>query len=143
MESPHLIILKKVIQGEQIPGAEQRDALVRLDHMLADLAADLQIPFRGPYVGLRQAPEQHLLAIDRHRWSQEDSRWGVAVCSQHPRYDLRAEWTLATVSRERLPLVVQALPAFFSGYANLASQSFAPSRPSVSRLKTLAELFAH
>ncbi|PKY10614.1 hypothetical protein B1757_08525 [Acidithiobacillus marinus] len=143
MESPHIIILKSASQGSAIPATELRDALFRLDHMLADLVEDLQIPFRGPCVGLRQAPEQHLLAVARHRWSQEDCRWGVAICSQHPRYDLRAEWTLATVSRERLPLVVKALPAFFSGYASAAAQGIEPTRPSLSRLKSLAELFAH
>jgi hypothetical protein len=143
MESPHLIFLKNVAQGAPANSPEIRDALHRLDHMLSDLASDLQIPFVGPCVGLRHAPEQHLLSVADHRWSQADSYWGAAICSHHPVYGLRAEWTLATVSRERLPFVVRALPGFFSGYAAIAAQSADPSRPSVSRLKSLAELFAH
>lgn len=50
MESPQLIILKNAVQGARIPAAELHDALFRLDHTQADLAADLQIPFRGPSV---------------------------------------------------------------------------------------------
>jgi hypothetical protein len=143
MESPHLIFLKNVAQGTTANAPEIRDALHRLDHMLADLSSDLQIPFVGPCVGLHHAPEQHLLSVAEHRWSQADSYWGVAICSHHPVYGLRAEWTLGTVSRERLPMVVRALPSFFSGYAAIAAQSTEPSRPSLSRLKSLAELFAH
>ncbi len=143
MESPHLIFLKNVSQGTAASSTEIRDALHRLDHMLADLAADLQTAYAGPYVGLRHSPEQHLLAVAEHRWSLEKIGWGIAICSLHSTYGMRAEWTLANVSRERLPIIVAALPAFFSGYASATSKSAARERPSALRLKSLAELFTH
>jgi hypothetical protein len=143
MESPHLILLKNAAHGQPAQAEALRDALHRVDHMLADLASDIGIVYPGPYVGLHHTPEQHLLVVADHHWSLEQRGWGVAVCTQHPVFGWRAEWLLATVSRERLPIIINALPNFFAGYAAAAEASSAKKRPSTQRLKTLAELFAH
>ena len=143
MESPHLIFLKNAADGQPASSALLRDALHRLDHMLADLAGDLRIAYAGPYVGLNHTPRQHQLCVAEHRWSAQEGGWGVAICTSHPVHGWRAEWRLATVSRERLPLVVKALPALFAGYTAEAEASPAAKRPSTRRIREIAELFAH
>jgi hypothetical protein len=143
MESPHLIFLKNAADGRPASSELLRDALHRLDHMLADLAGDLRITYAGPYVGLNYTPQQHQLCVAEHQWSVQEGGWGVAICTSHPVHGWRAEWRLATVSRERLPLVVNALPALFAGYAAAADASPTAKRPSTRRIHEIAELFAH
>ena len=143
MESPHLVFLRNAVRGQTVPVVPLRDALHRLDHMLTGLAGDLHIPYAGPYVGLGQMTRQHQLCIAEHQWSAQERGWGVAICVSHPVHGWRAEWRLATVSRERLPLIVQALPALFAGYAAAADASPAAQRPSTKRIHEIAGIFAH
>lgn len=143
MESPHLIFLKNAVGSKPASSELLRDALHRLDHMLADLAGDLRVAYAGPYVGLKHTPQQHQLCVAEHQWSVQERGWGVAICTCHPVHGWRAEWRLATVSRERLPLIVNALPALFTGYAATAGASPAAQRPSTRRIHEIAEFFAH
>ncbi|MHB1280718.1 MAG: hypothetical protein ACYCYL_05735 [Acidithiobacillus sp.] len=143
MESPHLIFLKNAVNSQPASSEALRDALHRLDHMLTDLANDLRVTYAGPYVGLSHAPQQHQLCVAEQQWSLQERGWGAAICTNHPVHGWRAEWRLATVSRERLPLVVNALPALFAGYAAAADASPAAKRPSTRRIHEIAELFAH
>ena len=143
MESPHLIFLRNVVNNKPASSEKLRDALHRLDHMLTDLTNNLRVTYGGPYVGLKHTPQQHRICIAEQQWSLQERGWGVAVCTSHPVHGWRAEWRLATVSRERLPLIVNALPALFAGYAAAVDASPTASRLSTKRIHEIAELFAH
>ncbi len=139
MESPNLLVLRQTLLGEKPLGLGIRDVLARLDHLVTDLSRDLQVELAGPAVGMRHTPDLHRLCVARHHWTGHDHEWGVAICSMANPAFPRCEWRLSTVSRERLPIIVRALPAFFREYARIALE-LRGSRPSVWRLHEIAEL---
>ena len=142
MESPHIVLLRDALGGTPITQAEIRDALQRVDRLVADLAGDLQVSYAGPFVGPPLAPEQHQLCVREHHWPRDVHAWGVALCSTHPTHAGRADWRLGGVSRDRLPIVLQALPAFFAGYAQSAADAGMAKRGSCRRLREIAHALA-
>ena len=139
MESPFLLELREHLHGTPLAQARLRDALGRLEHLVGQLAQDLQIPHLGPSVGIGRQGDAQRLCVADHHWTGAVHAWGVAVCSTSPTGTLRADWHLAKVSRERLPRVVAALPQFFREYAALAVGQ-AGERASSQRLLSIAEL---
>ncbi|MDD3761092.1 MAG: hypothetical protein PHO57_09720 [Acidithiobacillus sp.] len=139
MESPFLLELRRHLQ-EKTPGTEAlRAAFVPLDHLLADIATDQQITYDGPGVGLGMQANLHRLRIAQHHWTGTERAWGLAVCSYAGQGEPRSEWRIARASRERLPVILRALPEFFHGYAELARKEH-PGRSSSKRLQEIADL---
>ncbi|WP_308387787.1 hypothetical protein [Acidithiobacillus sp. AMEEHan] len=139
MESPFLLELRRHLQDET-PGTEVlRTAFIPLDHLLADIATDLQIVYDGPGVGLGTQPNLHRLRVAQHHWTGSEQAWGLAVCSYAGPGEPRSEWRIARASRERLPVILRALPEFFHGYAELALREH-PERGSCKRLQEIAHL---
>lgn len=52
MEEPHIELLREAGCGGAVPPGALRDAFVRFDHMVEDIAADLKVEYLGPHVGL-------------------------------------------------------------------------------------------
>jgi len=138
MESPFLLELQEHLRGKPLTTEQLRDALGRLEHLVGQIAVDLQIPYLGPSVGIGRQEDSHRLCVAEHHWTGSLRAWGVAVCSTSAGM-LRADWHLAKVSRERLPRVAAALPRFFEEYAALAAAQ-AGERASSQRLQRIAEL---
>ncbi len=114
---PFLKILRERACAETIPvDAALTDALARLSRLLAQLAADLQVEYLGPPVGLGDGRDAFRLAVRAHQEAPGVRTWGVRVCSAQPHAGLRADWDLPVVSRLRKVVVVRALPAFLAGY---------------------------
>ncbi|WP_248886379.1 hypothetical protein [Acidithiobacillus acidisediminis] len=141
MESPFLLTLQSQLHGQTVSQKALRDAFIPLDHFLGDIASDLQIIYDGPDVGLDAHPNLHRLRIAEHHWTGTEHAWGIAVCSYAGSGEPRSEWRIHRVSRERLPVILQALPEFFRGYAALAQRE-RPGRGSTQRLEDVTALFA-
>ncbi|MDA8389909.1 MAG: hypothetical protein M0Z76_04115 [Gammaproteobacteria bacterium] len=127
---PFLKILRDRAHAGTIPAdAALTEALGRLSRLLAHLAADLQVEYVGPHVGLGDGRDAFCLAVRAHEEAPNRRVWGVRVCSAQPHAGLRADWDLAAVSRLRKVIVVRALPAFLAGYAEAVAQAGrAPTR---------------
>lgn len=139
VESPFLLELRRHLQEETPRTEALRAAFVPLDHLLADIATDQQILYDGPGVGLGIQPNLHRLRIAQHHWTGSERAWGLAVCSYAGQGEPRSEWRIARASRERLPVILRALPEFFHGYAEMALREH-PSRGSSRRLQEIARL---
>lgn len=100
-----------------VAGVDLNGALTQLDRMLEDLAADLQVEFYGPHVGLFPDRPSYRLVVRAHVWDTQRARWGLAVCTALPSGGWRADWRVQAVSRLRRNVLVQALPEFFVGFA--------------------------
>ena len=140
MESPFLLQLQRGLHGETLSSEALRGAFVSLDHLLSQLAQDLQIVYDGPDVGLASQANLHRLRIAEQHWTGTERAWGVAVCSYAGKGEPRSEWRIHRVSRERLPHLLQALPAFFVGYHTAAEETH-PERASTLRLREISRLF--
>ncbi|WP_369574303.1 hypothetical protein [Acidithiobacillus sp. IBUN Pt1247-S3] len=139
VESPFLLLLQRHLHGETAGGESLREAFVSLDHLLVDIASDLQITYDGPGVGLGKQADLHRLRIAEHHWTGTERVWGLAVCSYAGRGEPRSEWRIQRASRERLPVILRALPEFFRGYAELADRD-RQGRGSGKRLHDIALL---
>ncbi|MEL5848418.1 MAG: hypothetical protein U7M05_03535 [Candidatus Igneacidithiobacillus chanchocoensis] len=140
MESPFLLQLQRGLQGEKTSSETLRGAFVSVDHLLTQLAQDLQIVYDGPDVGLGSQANLHRLRVAEQHWTGAEHAWGVAVCSYAGKGEPRSEWRIHRVSRERLPIILQALPAFFHGY-HTAAEGAHPERASTRRLGEISRLF--
>lgn len=116
------------------------DALVRLDHLLAGVSADLQVEYYGPCVGV-EAVSAHRLAVRAHLWEMGRPQWGVKICSTAPQAHWRAEWTLQGCGRLRKALIVRALPEFLAGYAQAVAAAGLSGSASGQRVAALARRF--
>lgn len=92
------------------------DALARLDYMLEGICRDLRVEYYGPFVGV-ESLEAHRLVVRDHEWRVGERLWSLKICSAAKSANWRAEWALQGASRMRKPIIVAALPDFFSGFA--------------------------
>lgn len=114
---PFLVTLRDQAKAPRlVPDGALDDALVRLGHILAQLAEALEVEYIGPFVGLGAGREAFCLAIRAHTEAPGVQVWGARVCSAEPHSGLRANWELARVARLRKPVLAQALPPFLAGY---------------------------
>jgi len=139
MESPFLLRIRETLDGERRISETTRSDFQALDHLVANIAQDLQVDYDGPEVGIGTNSGLHRLRVAEHHWTGAQRGWGVAVCSYAQSNHPRSEWRLAKVSRERLPLVLHALPRFFLGYVQVA-RSQREDRASLRRLQHIAKL---
>lgn len=116
-------------------------ALTRLDHLLAEVSADLQVEYYGPCVGV-EAAAAHRLVVRAHAWDSGRPQWGVRICSAAPQAHWRAEWTLRGAGRLRKALIVRVLPEFFAGYSLAAAAAGRVRSASGQRVADLARRFA-
>lgn len=137
MQPAFLSLLKTAGQTPPEP-AQLLDVLKRLDHLLAEIAADLKVEYLGPYVGLGNAPETHRLVVREHLWHLRDRHWGAAICSTQAGTGWRAEWPLYGASRERQKMVLCALPLFFSGYHKAIDAAGLSQRNAAKRVTEIA-----
>lgn len=137
MQQAFLSLLKTAGQAPSDP-VRLLDALKRLDHLLAEIAADLKVEYVGPCVGLGQAPEIHRLVVREHVWHLRDRRWGVAICSAQAGAAWRADWPLYAASRERRQPVLRNLPFFFSGYQEAVEAAGLSHRNAAKRIAEIA-----
>lgn len=112
-------------------------ALARLNRVMDALAAELEVAYVGPAVGVEER-QVHRLVIDAHAWKAGGRAWGLRVCSALPAGGWRAEWTLDAVGRLRRALVVAALPALMSGYAAAVTAAGRHETPAGRRVRELA-----
>lgn len=111
-----LPLLARLSRASTIPvDSELDDALARLDHMLDGLCTALEVEHFGPFVGVERL-EAHRLVVRKHVWRLDAPAWSLKICPTAPAANWRAEWAIQSASRMRKPIVVRALPEFFSGF---------------------------
>lgn len=136
---PFLATLCEQLRSPQPPGPALDSALARLSRILAGLASALEIEYIGPFVGLGAGHQAFCLAVRAHTEAFGVYSWGVRVCSAQAHAGLRASWELARVARLRKPVLVQALPAFLSGYYEAVVAAGQDETLSGRRLRELAQ----
>lgn len=97
-------------------GAPLDGALTELDSLLATLAAELEVEYYGPEVGIESGRHVYRLVVRPHEWRIHQPRWSLKVCTALPHAGWRADWPVQGASRLRKRRIVSALPAFFAGY---------------------------
>ncbi len=118
-------------------------ALAQLDALLARLAGDLQVEYYGPEIGVAAGRHVYRLVVRAHEWEINDLTWSLKVCTALPHARWRADWAVHGVGRLRKPLVVQALPAFFAGYAAAIRAAGRAETPAGRQVTELAGAFAN
>lgn len=119
---------------------ELDDALAHLDHMLAGLCVALRVEYFGPYVGVERR-DAHRLVVREHAWQLGQPSWSLKVCASAPAANWRAEWAIQNASRMRKPLIVRALPEFFTGFAAAIEAQGKSQTPAGARIGEIAALF--
>ncbi|MGH8672637.1 MAG: hypothetical protein ACREUA_11505 [Burkholderiales bacterium] len=133
-------VLARRARHETITVDRELDAaLERLDSMLCGLCGELRVEFYGPEVGV-EARAAHRLVVRAHLWKQQH-QWSLKICSAAAQADWRAEWAIHGASRVRKPIVVVALPGFFSGFAQAVEQAGKQHGAAGRRLRELASWF--
>lgn len=115
-------------------------ALARLDRMLAQLCAALEVEYCGPCVGVEKA-EVHRLVVRAHEVAPSRREWGLKVCLAAGEARWRAEWSIQGAGRLRKRLIVQALPEFLAGFAQAVEESGKGETPAGRRVLELARWF--
>ncbi|WP_455385804.1 hypothetical protein [Acidihalobacter prosperus] len=120
------------------------EALRALDTEMTELAEVLQVEHVGPGVGMQDMGAEHVfrLAVRHHVWDVSEAAWGLKVCDGLPNGSLRAMWPIYGVARLRKQQLVQALPQFFSGYADAVREAGKDETPAGRRVLSLAAAFA-
>ncbi len=111
------LLVKRGHAAEPHVDQELERALIRLDVMLEALAAELQVEYFGPEVGLGAGANVYRLVVRAHEWDGLKQAWSARVCTALPHAGWRAAWTLHGASRLRKRIIVCCLPEFFHGYA--------------------------
>lgn len=137
-----LPLLVRLSRASTIPvDGELDDALARLDHMLDGLCAALEVEHLGPFVGVERL-EAHRLVVRKHVWRLGAPAWSLKICPSAPAANWRAEWAIQSASRMRKPIVVRALPEFFSGFAGAIDAVGKAETLAAARISEIAALFA-
>ena len=139
MESFLIVLRDQARDPKRRPDRALDDALARLSHILSQLAPALGVEYRGPFVGIGAGREAFCLAVRAHAEGPHDPVWGARVCSAAPHRGLAAHWDLAAVSRQRKPLVAQALPAFLAGYHEAVVAAARAESAAGRRLRALSQ----
>ena len=119
---------------------ELDEALTKLDQLLAEICAAVQIEFDGPFVGV-ETPEAHRLAVRAHEWKIHEPSWSMKICTTAPAANSRAEWAVQSAGRLRKQIVVKALPAFFAGFAQAIDAAGKSEMPEAKHVQALAQHF--
>jgi hypothetical protein len=117
-------------------------ALAQLDKMMEGLARELQVEYYGPEIGVSEGRHVYRLVVRAHEWEIHNPTWSLKVCTALPHAGWRADWAVQGVARLRKALVVQALPAFFAGYAQAVAEAGKSETKAGQRLAELARAFA-
>lgn len=117
-------------------------ALTQLDHMLTNLARDLQVEYYGPAIGVDAGREVYRLVVRAHEWRIHQHEWSLKICTALPHAGWRADWAIQSAARRRKILVVQALPEFFVGYYAAVCAAGKQDTNAGRRLGELARRFA-
>lgn len=130
-------------RAQKVGVDEELDAaLARLDAQLAQLAGELQVEYYGPEIGVAAGRHVYRLVVRAHEWEINNPTWSLKVCTALPHARWRADWAVQGVSRLRKPLVVQALPAFFAGYAEAIAVAGRADTPAGRQVMEFARAFA-
>ncbi|MGA7800369.1 MAG: hypothetical protein WCC36_06120, partial [Gammaproteobacteria bacterium] len=115
---PYVAYLAEQALAEPVAITAELDAaLARLDRAFATLAAELQVEYFGPGVGVDAERSVFQLVIGPHRGGIEGPVWGLRVCDGTASGGLRPMWAVQGVGRLRKALVVKALPELLAGFA--------------------------
>jgi hypothetical protein len=117
-------------------------ALAQLDALLAQLAGALRVEYYGPEIGVGAGRHVYRLVVRAHEWEINNPTWSLKVCTALPHAGWRADWAVQGVARQRKALVVQALPAFFDGYATAIAAAGEADTPAGRQVVELARVFA-
>jgi hypothetical protein len=117
-------------------------ALAQLDVLLAQLAGDLRVEYYGPEIGVAAGRHVYRLVVRAHEWEIHNPTWSLKVCTALPHAHWRADWAVQGVGRLRKPLIVQALPAFFAGYADAIVAAGQADTPAGRQVTELSRAFA-
>lgn len=117
------------------------EALEALDAELATLAAELEVEYLGPGIGMQDMGAEHVfrLAVRHHVWDVDTAGWGVKVCDGLPQGNLRPMWAMQGVGRLRKQQLVKVLPEFLRGYAAAVAAAGKAEAPAGQKLQALAE----
>jgi hypothetical protein len=126
---------------EIAPDAPLDAALARLDRMLAELAAELEVEYYGPEVGIAAGRQVYRLVVRRHTWRILAPGWSLKICTALPHAGWRADWPVQGAGRLRQRAVVRALPAFFAGYREAVRAAGRADSPAGRRVAELAARF--
>lgn len=137
-----LPLLARLSRATTITVNDELDgALARLDHMLDGLCAALEVEYLGPFVGVERL-EAHRLVVRKHVWRLGAPAWSLKICPTAPAANWRAEWAIQGASRMRKPIVVRALPEFFSGFVGAVTAAGKSQTLAAIRIGEIAALFA-
>lgn len=117
-------------------------ALTQLDNMMAGLARELQVEYYGPAIGIGEGRDVYRLVVRAHEWEIKQPSWSLKVCTALPHAQWRADWAVQGTSRQRKSLIVRALPAFFTGFAEAIAQAGKGDSSAGRRVQELARHFA-
>jgi len=126
------------------PAVDERAdaALAKLDRIMAELCAALQVEYYGPPVGLNAGRDVYRLVVRKHQLSPSEAVWGLWVCTALPHAQWRADWRIQDTSRLRKRKIIAVLPAFFQGFlAAVQAAGQTHGRAGV-RLAEFAEVFS-
>lgn len=139
MESFLMVLRDCARDPERRPDKALDDALARLGRILGQIAAALEVEYRGPFVGIGAGREAFCLAVRAHEEAAGTTVWGARVCSADPHRGLAAHWELDRVSRLRKPILARALPEFLAGYHTAVAAAHKADTGAGQRLLALAE----
>jgi len=134
-------LLDEQSRSEKVAVTPELDAaLAKLDRMLEEICAALQIEYDGPYVGV-EILGAHRLAVRAHEWKIHAPAWSMKICTTAPAANSRAEWAVQSAGRLRKQIVVKALPAFFAGFAQAIEAAGKSEMPAGKSVQALAQRF--
>lgn len=136
-----LPFLAHLSRASAIPvDAALESALARLDHMLDGLCAALEVEYFGPYVGVERL-DAHQLVVRNHMWRLNAPAWSLKICATAAAANWRAEWAIQSASRMRKPIIVRALPDFFSGFLVAVNSAGKGETLAATRVREIAQIF--
>lgn len=143
--SDYIEFLAAQARQDNIPVTPELDAaLAALDAECETLAPQLEVEYVGPGIGMADMKAEHVfkLVMRYHVWDVFKKGWGLKVCDALPNSDLRPMWPVQGVSRLRKRQLVQALPEFFAGYAEVVRVAGKADTEAGRRILAMAAAFA-
>lgn len=139
-------IARLAAQAKQDPVAVTTETdrdLTELDGEFEQLAAQLEVEYAGPGVGMADMKAEHVyrLVVRHHVWDVNTEGWGLKVCDALPNCEFRPMWPVQGTGRLRKKQIVKVLPEFFAGYLAAIEAAGKAGTPAGQRVRAMAEAF--
>lgn len=134
-------LARQAQQAHIVVTADLDDALRALDNALEQLAAQLQVEYVGPGVGVEGAADVYKLVVRAHEWVIHQRTWSLKICDALPNAQWRAAWPVHGASRARKIATVRALPKFMQGFAAAIAEAGKSDTPAGQRIAAMARAF--